>query len=276
MRLTRFRPAGPAPARRRLPPWRRPVVRAAAAGLALAALALGGWQAWRLGLVASAWAQAERAALAGTAAAGLAVEEVYLEGRRLTPLDEVLAALEVRRGAPILAVDPAEARRRLEGLGWVSRASVERRLPNVVHVRIVEQQPLALWQHQGRLALIDREGVVILRRGVERFADLPILVGAEAPAAAAALIDEIAAVAGLADIVEAAIHVSGRRWNLRLKGDIEVRLPEEDVGAALARLGQLRQKDGLLERDIIAVDLRQPDRLIVRLGPAARKSGNKI
>ncbi len=276
MRLTGFRPAGPKPARRRLPPWRRPHVRAAAACLALAALALGGWQAWRLGLVASVWAQAERVALAATAAAGLAVEEVYLEGRRLTPRDEVLAALEVRRGAPILAVDPAAARRRLEDLGWVSRASVERRLPNVVHVRIVERQPLALWQHQGRLALIDRDGTVILRRGVARFADLPILVGAEAPAAAAALIDEIAAVAGLADIVEAAIHVSGRRWNLRLKGDIEVRLPEEDVGSALARLGQLRQKDGLLERDIIAVDLRQPDRLIVRLGPAARKSGNKI
>ncbi|MCH6568069.1 MAG: cell division protein FtsQ, partial [Nitrospinae bacterium] len=127
-----------------------------------------------------------------------------------------------------------------------------------------------------KLALIDREGEVILRDGVEKFARLPLLVGAQAPAAAAEIIDQIAMVAGLADIVEAAIHVSGRRWNLRLKGDIEVRLPEEGVAGALIRLGKLRQRDGLLERNVIAVDLRQPDRLIVKQVPPLQPPDKRI
>lgn len=270
MRVNPLLTAAKKPARRRPPLWRRPRVRAAAAGLAAVALIGAGWQAWHGGSIETAWVRIQETAIAQSVAAGLAIDEVFLEGRRVTPREDVIAALGIERGASILDIDPRAARQRLEALGWIKRASVERRLPDMVHVRIEERQPLALWQHQGKLALIDREGQVILRDGVEKFARLPLLVGAQAPAAASEIIDQIAMVAGLTDIVEAAIHVSGRRWNLRLKGDIEVRLPEENVGQALIRLGKMRQKDGLLERNVIAVDLRQPDRLIVRQVPSPR------
>lgn len=262
--------------RRPLPVWRRPLVRAAAAGLVLVASLGAGWQAWRGGWVEIALVRLQETAIAQSAAAGLAVDEVFLEGRRVTPRDDVIAALGIERGESILTIDPRAARERLEKLGWVRHASVERRLPDMVHVRIEEREPLALWQNQGKLALIDRDGEVILRDGVEKFAALPLLVGPDAPAVATEIIDQIALVAGLPDIVEAAIHVSGRRWNLRLKGDIEVRLPEEDVGAALIRLGRLRQKDGLLDRNVIEVDLRQPDRLVVRQIPSSQSPDKGI
>ena len=58
--------------------------------------------------------------------------------------------------------------------------------------------------------------------------------------------------------------MSGRRWTLKLDG-VDVRLPEADPAAALARLVRFEREAGLLEKDIIAVDLRMPDRLVVRL-----------
>ena len=73
----------------------------------------------------------------------------------------------------------------------------------------------------------------------------------------------------LMDRVAAAIRVADRRWNLRLDNDIDVRLPEENPQAAWDRLAKLQAEHKLLERDIIAIDLRVPERLVVRMRPAA-------
>ena len=75
----------------------------------------------------------------------------------------------------------------------------------------------------------------------------------------------------------AGTYVSGRRWTLKLDG-VDIRLPEVEPGAALARLVELERANRLLEKDIIAVDLRMPDRVVVRLteeAAAARAEASK-
>ena len=37
-------------------------------------------------------------------------------------------------------------------------AAIERRLPGTLFVRLVERHPLAVWQHDGKQELIDRDG----------------------------------------------------------------------------------------------------------------------
>jgi cell division protein FtsQ len=44
-----------------------------------------------------------------------------------------------------------------------------------------------------------------------------------------------------------------------------VRLPEDGADEAVRRLERLAREQKLLDKDIIAVDLRQPDRVTVRL-----------
>ncbi|MHA1571078.1 MAG: cell division protein FtsQ/DivIB, partial [Alphaproteobacteria bacterium] len=132
-----------------------------------------------------------------------------------------------------------------------------------VFVRITEHKPLALWQRDGALALINVRGEVIPAK-IDDFGYLPLVVGDDAAAHATQLLSLVAAFPVVADQLEAAVRISGRRWNLRLKGKIEVRLPETEVAVALARLAELQQSQGLLQRDVVAVDLRLPDRLIVQ------------
>ena len=69
--------------------------------------------------------------------------------------------------------------------------------------------------------------------------------------------------------VSAAVRVGGRRWNLIFDGGIEVRLPEEDAEAAWAELARIQREHGVLERDLATIDLRLPDRLVVRTVPGA-------
>lgn len=209
------------------------------------------------------------AAYQATADAGFAVQEVLVEGRNRTDGEAILTVLSVARGTAILAVDPEAARRRLEDLPWVRAAAVERRLPNLLYVRLAEREPLALWQMDGRLAVIDREGTVIPGATAKLFPGLPLVVGPDAPQSAAALLAMLDSAPALRSRVTAAVRVSGRRWNLRLEGGIEVRLPEDGAERAWAQLVVLEKEQNLLSRDVVAIDLRMPGRPVVRLTPGA-------
>ncbi|WP_299440827.1 cell division protein FtsQ/DivIB [uncultured Rhodospira sp.] len=236
--------------------------------LALIALTGGGLWVWDSGIIGRQ-IEATGAALERIAArGGLVVRSVTVEGRARTNPTRLLAALGTARGEPILRFDPHAARARVEALPWVATARVERRLPDSIHVVLSEREPLALWQRVpgADYAIIDRTGAVV-EVDTRPFADLPVIVGADAPPAVPELMRLLALEPALADRVRAATWVDGRRWTLHLDDvatGIDVRLPEDDPAAALARLAELERDDRLLARDIDRVDLRLPDRLVVR------------
>ncbi len=248
--------------------WRRAGI-GAAASVAILGMA---WL-WHSGSVARGVAAAGRAILAATAEAGLKVDDVLVEGRVRTKRSAILAALGVARDLPILAFDPHAAKRRIETLPWVHAAVVERRLPEVIYVRLIERRPRALWQHEGRLAVIDQDGAVIPGAKPTAFAHLPLVVGEDAPGHTAGLLAMLESEPDLKTLVTAAVRVRGRRWNLRLIGGIDVRLPELDPAAAWAQLARIQREHGVLGRDVVIIDLRMPDRLVVRTAPGAASEG---
>ena len=253
------------PRRRVVPLWRSRWAAAAALGLMLGSAAAGGWWLWQSGWVARSAERFKWKLIAQSGELGFKVAEILVVGRKQTTQDALLEAVRLARGAPILAYDLDAAKRRVESLPWVYSASVERMLPDTVLLRVVERTPLALWQNRGRFALIDRDGGVIPDSGVERFSDLPVVVGEGAPAHAADLLEVLESQPRLMSLVKAAVWVGGRRWNVRLDNGIDVRLPEENLASAWARLAEYERTHGVLERDVKILDLRLPDRLIVRM-----------
>lgn len=257
------------PRKRVVPLWRR---RSALAGIAImlvtAALAYG-WWAWREGLPHRLAEDARQAAMQRSLDLGFRVKEVFVEGRKHTPAAALRKALAVERGAPILFVDLAAARDRLLALPWVSDVSVERVLPDTVVVHLVERRPMALWQHEGRFALIDETGTVIERDDLGRFSDLVVVVGDRSAAAEAAdLLATLATETDLSERVTAVVRVSGRRWNLRFADGLNVQMPEEDLGHGWRRLAEYDRRHGLLGLGLKTIDLRLPDRVVVRPMPA--------
>src|ERR1700687_3968778 len=102
-----------------------------------------------------------------------------------------------------------------------------------------------------------------------RFAALPQVVGEGAEHAAEEFLGLLARYPDIARVVEASVLVAERRWNLHLKGGVEVLLPEAEPERALTTLSDLAQAKKLLARDIVAVDLRLADRVTVRQSDAA-------
>ncbi|MBV9784756.1 MAG: cell division protein FtsQ/DivIB [Acidisphaera sp.] len=196
--------------------------------------------------------------------AGLRVQDLVIEGRATTPEPLLRAAIGVSRGDPILGFSVADAQARILTLGSVESVTVERLLPGTILVSLNERRPFAVWQNQGKFVLIDRDGTVLPDQDPARAAKLPLVVGAGAPAHAAALLDALAAWPALQSHVVAAVRVGERRWNLRTSNGADVLLPEDAESAALQRLASLQQDHALLDRPLQVVDLRLPDRLVVR------------
>ena len=222
-------------------------------------------------------AKAERAAGAAVGKAGFTVRGYQIVGinHMNRALVDSVVTEELRRAAdqagsakaPQALVSVAEIRRRLLGFGWVKDARVSHRLPDTLVIDIVERTPAALWQSDGRLALIDSEGVVLDRVPVDRMPDLPLLIGPGANGQEEQLGRLMEAVSTLKPQLASATWVGGRRWDLNFQSGETVALPEgeEAAKAALMKFARLDKQSGLLGRGIVRFDLRVPGKMIVRL-----------
>lgn len=261
--------------KRRLPAWAERALRPAVIGSVAVILLSLSIAVWRSGGFAALGEATGEAIVHWSGSAGIAVNNVLVEGRYKTPVNSILAALEVERGMPLFAFSPAEGRERLLAIGWVKDARVERRLPDTIFVDLFERQPAAIWQNQGEFALVDETGAVIGSEDVGQYGHLKVIVGEDAPENFAELFDMLESQPNLKERVVAAVRVGSRRWNVTLDNDMTVLLPEGDIAGAWATLARAAEEGALLERNATRIDLRMPDRVTVRRAAEPDAGGDK-
>jgi len=203
---------------------------------------------------------------------GLRVATVSLSGQRQVSRESIFAAAGVTDHSSLLFLDVADARAKLEAIPWIAEATVRKLYPDRLLITVVEREAFALWQVQGKVSVIAADGTVLSAQVEPRLVTLPFVVGNGAAAKARSFLAILDKFPAIRDSVRASIYVAERRWNLRLKHGIDVRLPETDVEGALGVLARLDREKNLLSRDIVAVDLRNADRLAIRLSDAAAQA----
>lgn len=243
--------------------------------VAVASLAATIGAAWwwvQSGMLGAVVDETRRGILSSTANAGLQLRYVYLEGRENASLDDINEAIALAAGDPILGVSVDDIKERLKQLDWVHDAVIERQLPDTLHVHIIERLPIAVWQHQGELRLVDQMGAVIEEGdgSKEEYARLLLVVGKDAPSQTVELMRMLAAEPELSEHIVAAVRVGNRRWNVKFRNGVEVKLPAENPERAWAMLAEMERKDQLLARNIRAVDMRVEDRMYIDLPPEAK------
>ncbi len=218
-------------------------------------------------LKTSAWAHQK--ILHVTANAGFEVENILVEGRHYTEADTLKAILNIEKGYPIFGFDPVQAQKMISKISWVKDVQVERRFPDTIYVDIKERVPMALWQRDKRLSLIDTEGVVLTDHKINRFKNYIVVVGDDIPEYAPEFLKLLISEPELVKKIEAASLKSGRRWDLVLKTGAIVKLPEEDLALAFRRLVQMQEEKQILDKDVKTIDVREPNRIVVRTHPGA-------
>jgi cell division protein FtsQ len=215
-----------------------------------------------------------RNALANSA--GFRITAIAINGRKQLSQDEVLGIGGVNGRSSLLFLDAATVRDKLKANPWIADATVLKFYPGQLQIDIVERTAFALWQQGGRLSVISDDGAVLEPYVSRRFVTLPLVVGKGAETRARDFLALLARYPQVQSVTKAAIFVGERRWNLRLKDGLDVRLPENDVGNALAALSRMDREDRLFSRDIVAVDMRLPDRLTVQLSEDAAKAREEL
>jgi cell division protein FtsQ len=200
---------------------------------------------------------------------GLGIDSVKISGQSETSEVDVLNRLGLGSYPSLLTFDVDGARSRVESLPWVAEATIRKLYPDTLDIAISERTPFAIWQHGASVTLIDRDGRLIANTVGERYSRLPMVVGDGAGPRASEFTDLVAGFPSIQSRLKAGVLVAERRWNVVLGNGIEILLPESQPQAALAQLVELDETKGLLDRDITAVDLRLPDRIVVRLSQRA-------
>lgn len=212
------------------------------------------------------WARERMVNLAANA--GYRLKDLYVEGRYYTDADVVRGIVNMERGDPLFAFDPDTAHDLLTKVSWIKDVNVRREMPDTIYIKITEREPLALWQHDGKVRVIDADGV-ILTSDLRAFTALPLVVGAGANKHAADLLAMLTAEPNLQKRIITAAWVGDRRWDLTTQGGMVIKLPDENVGLAIKKLSDSQGQDKLLDKDIAVIDLREADRLVVRTRPGA-------
>jgi cell division protein FtsQ len=194
--------------------------------------------------------------------AGFAVHTVHVDGASKMAEADILRAVAVQPGQPILGLNLDHVREAVERVGWVKTAHVLRLMPNTLLISVTEKPRLAVWQHSGQLGVIDAEGQVISEADPAQFSDLPLVVGEGANTSANNVIALLQSRPRLMGMVDALVRVDNRRWDLRLKDASLVQLPADGEDAALIQLDRLDRDQRVLELGFSRIDLRTGDPVV--------------
>ncbi len=196
---------------------------------------------------------------------GFGVDHVTITGLGDLSTAEVLQVAGIDPSTSLPFLDADAVRAKLTAIPLIKDAAVRKVYPGTLEIALVEREGHALWQNHGEFFVIAADGAVIDRYRGNRFNELPVVVGEGASTRAASILAAVDKVPELKPHIRAAVLVSGRRWSLKLMNGMDVRLPEGGEVEALKRLAGLIRDQKILEKDVLAVDLRLPDRVVLRL-----------
>lgn len=205
---------------------------------------------------------------------GLALQNVYVEGRGKTSQQEILDALNLQRGDYIFKGDLQECYDKIKKLKWVRSVMIERRLPSTLYIRLVEKKPMAFWQHQQKFYLVDTLGNVIGESPRQEYPNFLVVTGESAPKALPQLMETLNQFPSVRDQTSGAIYVGQRRWDLLLTHGKRIKLPEIGVDKSCQWLVKLIEDKRLDNPAIQEVDLRNTDRVYFYLKDSPKQKGH--
>jgi len=188
--------------------------------------------------------------------------DLVAEGiRQILPLDFPISSFDL---------DLEAMRETVVSLDPVKSARLYVRQGNVLQVEVVERLPVVLWRNEQGLQLLDDEGMLVgpafLRSD---WPELPLIVGDGANGLVTEALELVAAAEPLAARLRGLVRMGERRWDVVLDRNQRILLPETEPVRALERVIAMDHAVNMLERDLVAVDLRLPNRPTLRMTDGA-------
>lgn len=189
-------------------------------------------------------------------------------------VDKALRAmLPVTLPASSFDIDLPALRAAAERLDAIEKVELRVQPGGMLSAVVTERTPAILWRHARGLELLDAGGhrvASVTSRDVRP--DLPMIAGEGAGRHAAEALALIDAAGPILPRLRGLERMGERRWDLVLDRGQRVMLPTERPLPALKAVLAMDHQDGLLARDVVAVDMRDPARPVLRMGLTAQNT----
>lgn len=195
-----------------------------------------------------------------TAEAGFVLKYLTIQGQKNMPDSHIMEAIGLIREVPIYSLNIDDIRKRIENNPWVKLVLVQRKLPDTLYIAINEREPIAIWQFNQKLYLIDEEGNRITSNDIDKFSELIHVVGQDANVYARGLREDLDRHPALAKKVVSAVRYGQRRWDLNLEQKINVKMPDKGFNDAYDYLDRLNADGKLFNQDYKIINLRDPSK----------------
>jgi cell division protein FtsQ len=91
---------------------------------------------------------------------GFRLEGVVINGNHHIATDKIISIINADVGTPLFYIKLEQIYNSLKKMNWVEDVYLQRKLPNKIAIYIKERVPVAIWQNDNKLHLIDSEGIL--------------------------------------------------------------------------------------------------------------------
>jgi len=180
------------------------------------------------------------------------LEKVSIFGTKHFDQKEIIALFVKDYNKPLYSIDTDKKLEQISKITWVKNAAISKKYPNAINIKISERIPLAYWQNNGKINLIDMDGHIIKTNKI--FFGKPLVIGNGAHKDAANLVRILRKYKGFK--IKYATYIGERRWDATMDNDIIVKLPDENLEEAVRKYLELCAKTPIDPEIVTAVDMR--------------------
>ncbi|WP_370931856.1 cell division protein FtsQ/DivIB [Bartonella sp. DGB1] len=196
---------------------------------------------------------------------GITVTKVNITGLHYLKEKNILEILAYQKDQSILDFDIWEAKKRIEQLPWVEKVSLTKYYPNNINIDVVERKPFAILQIEDNFKLVDKFGTILTNLERDQLPALPLIAGKADVTKFVELWNSLKKYPVLLNRISGFIWVSGRRWDILLRDNVQVKLPEFNWKDKIKQLVFLQEKYSSFLKDINVIDLRLEDRITLQV-----------
>jgi cell division protein FtsQ len=103
------------------------------------------------------------------------INDIQIIGNYHLEKKDVISRSKIQKGEPLFKINLSEIEDRLEQNAWIKRASIKKRLPETLLIKIEEAEPMALLSLKKRLYLMDGDGELLERLKGDGVPFLPVI-----------------------------------------------------------------------------------------------------
>ena len=197
---------------------------------------------------------------------GFKIENVLITGTRNLSNNYIKDIIEIYKDISILNIDLSSIYNKIKQNSWVKEVSIERVLPNIIKIKILENQPIAIWQNKKNNKLITANGDIIFDGNVNDFKnDFPIIKGNKSKENISSILEILETNQNFYENIWSLTFINERRWDLHFNQGLVVRLPSKDIKKAWEKIIKLQKNYNVLNLKLIEIDLRNPKQILGKI-----------